>query len=128
MAEKLGSIGMGVVRAGAVVLALGALVFFVVRAQTNASVDAAVSGGDSRADPAGAFLPSSKSEGGLVFTDDAPRPKDAGKPVFLPSSKSLPYDEAFGRSSGLAPAPKKKPVFLPSSKSMPMPVAPRGGK
>lgn len=126
---------MAAVRAGAVVVALGALVFFVVRAQTNANVDAAAPGAsdESPLKLPDTFLPSSKSEA-IVIIEDGAQPAPAKKSEhFLRSSKSLSFDSGTPVPKLKQPVakPKKKPakdVFLPSSKSMPVPVAPPDGK
>ncbi|MDJ0973999.1 MAG: hypothetical protein QNJ98_06030 [Planctomycetota bacterium] len=127
MVEQKTSLALGAARVGAVLLALGALGYFVVTAQQNAQSSEPETPSSTPAESNEDYFPSSKS---LVIDPDKEQPDH-----FLPSSKSriLPVNppKPFGerkppeadakKAEGDAKKAEKKDHWLPSSKSMPLP-------
>ena len=121
MVEPKSNLALGAARVGAVLLALGALGYFVVTAQQNAQSSQPETPNASPAEPSGDFFPSSKS---VVI--DSP-PEDL-KDFYLPSSKSgivpVAPPKPFGERKP-AEADEKKPEvkdpYFPSSKSLRLP-------
>lgn len=123
MSEQKSNLALGAARVGAVLLALGALTYFVVTAQTNAQTAAHDPAGRGAQQPDGAapggetYLPSSKS---LVVDPDF-----AKSEFFLPSSKSgivvVDPPALPDEPSEKAGAPESPQTFLPSSKGIALP-------
>ena len=138
MVEQKTSLALGAARVGAVLLALGALGYFVVTAQQNAQSSEPETPSTKPAESNADYFPSSKS---VVIDPDKEQPD-----FFLPSSKSriLPVNppKPFGErkppegdakkaeadAKKAEADAKKKDHWLPSSKSLRLPPEAIKGK